>query len=212
MDNGWNDIADKLPGLAFRQKKLPRMDEAPQRIIIHHTGSGVLDRAKQWGIHPDAAAVRVYQQILEFSPHYVVGEKGIYQIVPETHKAWHAGLGSSRNSKLRYYASGKAREDYAWWAARWPGTENPRDLLPEGRGANAQIGIELVAVPKGEEFSDATYANLSTLLNNISYRLHIPRDKFHILGHSDVDPVARSTNAASWDPPRHLDWDRVVTA
>jgi len=209
MRGGRNSLTKWAPGKSFSEGKLDRMPETPRCIILHHTGSGVLDRADEWGVHPDVAALHIYGSVIDFSPHYVVGETGIYQVTPETHKAWHAGLGEHRQERLSYYASGATPRDYEWWANRWPGKVNPRDLLPGGVGGNRCIGIELVAVPEGQEFSRATYENLKRLLRDLSRRLNIPLDRNHVLGHSDIDPKGRSYPLHSWDPPPHFRWGEV---
>jgi len=206
MEKGWNDIAQRRPGQAFRENKLPLFWRQPPGIILHHTGAGVLKRAKQWNVTPDEAAVRVYEKIMDYSGHYVVGESGIYQIVPETHQAWHTA-----SPKL----SAWNKDEFQWWVRRWPYADTPRDVVPgssvQGWRPNHLIGIEIVSVPAGETFSEATYRNLEALLRNIAGRYGWPLDRLHVIGHADADPARRSLTdgSAPWDPPTHLEWSRV---
>lgn len=197
----WNEIAEPRPGLAFRTHKLsPFGAGEPAGIVLHHTGAGILARAMEWGVTDDEAAIRVYQTMMEYSPHYVVGHDGIYQIVPEELKAWHAA-----NPK----AVKKIPNLYPWWARRWPGASSPVEVTP-GRGSpNDCIGIELVAVPKNKGFSRSQYALLDKLLNDLCARYRWTRSPLHIVGHADVDPERRSTSIAPWDPPESTDWSKV---
>lgn len=57
----------------------------PDTILLHYTG--MVDAA--------SALARLCDPAAEVSSHYVVEENGtVVQLVPEAHRAWHAGLGS----------------------------------------------------------------------------------------------------------------------
>ncbi len=60
---------------------------APDSIILHYTGMADASSALLWLANP----------IAQVSAHYFVFEDGrIFQLVPESRRAWHAGRGSWR--------------------------------------------------------------------------------------------------------------------
>ncbi|MCQ0989992.1 peptidoglycan recognition protein family protein [Jiella marina] len=62
-----------------------RMAGGPSMLILHYTGMGTGEGAVRWLADPAS----------EVSCHYVVHEDGrVVQMVPEQHRAWHAGQGS----------------------------------------------------------------------------------------------------------------------
>lgn len=138
----WHPGAIRLPCRGLKRGKYEQrgLDEI-KRIIIHHTGSGILGRFKRdrerfdWK-NPIEAAIHVYTKIMDSSGHYVIGHEGqVIQHCPDNWSAWHAGYGSKRRrSRLaEWFARVKytrkkgtrprwvCRRDgkYDWWDLRW---------------------------------------------------------------------------------------------
>jgi N-acetylmuramoyl-L-alanine amidase len=184
------------------------MDDGAGGIVVHHTGVGVRARAERMHTTPTAAALYVYQQIMNESGHYVVGEEGdVYQIVPEDHVASHAGRQIAETTLYRAAAWKLARP---WWGVRWADYKSPMELLVPGRSGNAGIGIELVSPPAGEPYTEAQYASLIALCREIMARHpHVEWRRETLLGHCDVNPARRGTRKGPWDPSPLFDWARL---
>jgi hypothetical protein len=223
----WRDGAYQLPGLGLRKGKLEkRTKEDITHIGLHHTGVGVLSRFEREkdkrGWHePLDSANFIYTRIMPSSGHYVVGYRGeIVQYVPDLWSAWHMGYGNKRQrsrrgewfAKWRY--SRKAKDEiplwltypkYQWWKKRWYDTKgytSPTQWFPDLNTNFNSIGIELLAVPHREPFHEAQLNGLHDLLTAICGDYGIPMTKDHVLTHSDVCPLARTTKSGKpWDPP-----------
>jgi N-acetylmuramoyl-L-alanine amidase len=64
-----------------------RMPGGPDMLLLHYTGMGTGDDAVRWLRDPGSGV----------SSHYVVHEDGrVIQMVPESRRAWHAGVGEWR--------------------------------------------------------------------------------------------------------------------
>jgi len=181
-----------------------------------------------WG-SPTDAAVHVYTRIMNAAGHYVVGYQGeVVQIVPDDFAAWHAGYGSQRRSSRmadkftrlwydrrdsrkepRWFAWNKRR--YEWWQDRWYNTKgytSPTAWFPKLRVNDHSLGIELVSTPGHEPFPHSQLyggplgPGLVGLVERLSSEYAISVDKDHVLTHSDVVPLARTTKSGRpWDPP-----------
>jgi hypothetical protein len=230
-------MARKAPGLGLRRGKLEqRTLDTITRIIVHHTGVGVLGRYKReqerrpkrfhWS-GPLDAAVHVYQKIMNASGHYVVGYMGeVVQCVPDDFAAWHAGYGGQRRrsrlaamfDRMRYARKlGKkvprwlTAKRYQWWREKWYepfGHESPCVWFPDLDVNGCTIGIELLSTPGQRPFSTpqlegaGQFPGLAGLVKHLSKQYGIPIDADHILTHSDVCPLARTTKSGNpWDPP-----------
>ena len=128
------------------------------------------------------------------STNYIIDREGrIHRLIPEERAAWHAGKGT------------------------WQGEERYTNRMNQ-----YAIGIELLGMGTEEEmslyvtkeeyaslnrdwigFTDAQYASLRLLLDDILYRYPaIQRDRTHILGHNEYNP---SKN----DPGVLFSWERI---
>jgi hypothetical protein len=219
----------RQPGLGLRKGKLSRRVRSDiQRIIIHHTGVGVLSRyLKQrdrygWN-DPIDAAVHVYTRIMSSSGHYVIGYAGeIVQHVPDDWSAWHAGYGNQRKRSRRaeWFATWKySRKDKAnkplwlvrkdrrfdWWANKWwyeHGYQSPCEWFPSLDVNRHTIGIELLSTPLKTPFPAPQIQSLKMLVQDLCSEYGIPCDRDHVLTHSDVCPLARTTTTGKpYDPP-----------
>lgn len=245
-DSGhWLPDVRREPGRGLRNSKLAqRAMKDVTRIIIHHTGVGVLNRFKRqrdrfgWE-DPLEAAVHVYARIMNSSGHFVIGYHGeVVQTVPMDWSAWHAGYGGARKRsrmmdfflKKRYARQGPSPDfplsgiprieprwfywskgRYKWWRKKWyvlHGYESPMEWFPELDVNRHTIGFELLAVPGNEQYSqEQLYGGekgmgLVRAVQEVAKRFEIPIDRDHILTHSDVCPLSRTTRSGRpWDPP-----------
>jgi len=223
----WRDFT-RYPSRGFRLGKYEKRSiEQIERVIIHHTGVGILGRFKRdkdrfgWTI-PIQAAIHAYTRIMASSGHYVIGHEGqVVQFVPENYSAWHAGYGGRRRrsrlgewfAKTKYTRKlGKrprwvCRRDgrFDWWDVRWrlrQGITSPLAWFPDLDTNGHTIGIELLSTPRHEPFTSIQLRSLRTLVVDICMDYGIPIDNHHILTHSDANPLARTTRrGVPYDPP-----------
>ncbi len=220
----WNDNYLQAPGLAFVQGRLRERTNKPKGFVIHHGGAGVIKRYKREKKkynYTDAmdCHIRIYQDIMPYSGHYVVGdraENGVVQIIPDELVAWHAGI--AHKEKLQYQDfnwrfGALSRKRFKWWADRWPGLSGPQDFICRLAPNNHMIGIELVPTDE-TQFPEIQMINLAELLLDLSQKYDIPWRKERFLTHNDVNPLKRTTwRGQPYDPPVHFwpDLARILT-
>ena len=99
---------------------------------------------------------------------------------------------------------------YNYFEKRWSSRLVPIQFHEESDPNNYSIGIELVSYGSNEHhsnvYSKAMYKSLKNLLKNLHKTHGIPIDRNHIVGHEDVNPVARF----GWDPNTGFDWDCIL--
>lgn len=219
--------AEVVASLGYRRGALgPRREHGG--IILHVTGSGPLRRLTErrfarWRrryLERETvldAAVAVYRTITKNCPQYVAGmrdgEPVIVQVAPESRAARHVGSYRGRQYKRADWADrahyrGK-RVDVEWWPERWGGLPSPLDFgggsiwgpdLSVNRGSH---GIEF-AWPFDDERTeppDALLQRVAELVEDICNRRAIQKDVYHVVGHSDIHPAARTSRGEPWDPP-----------
>ncbi len=111
------------------------------------------------------------------SAHYVVKEDGseITQLVKEADKAWH--IAAKYKNSLN---GGKFAE------------------LEGVSGNNFTIGIEHAGYGKQAAWNPNLIQQSAALVCDITRRNDIPRDKFHIIGHGQLQPYNRSDPGPNW--------------
>jgi hypothetical protein len=203
-------IIQKSTSRALREGRLSNRKGPPRGIVIHTTGSGPFTRFNK---NPDkfespfAAAQYIYERISKYSGHYLIsGDDGsTVNLVDPMTVAWHVGKAGSWRYKYPSWSKGKC---LGWWTTRFPGCTSPRDLLDghlwrEGSANDLCIGIEVSPPSSGprDAWRPQTWDSLRCLSENLCNRFGIAKDRYHILTHSDVHPLARITKAGSpWDP------------
>jgi N-acetylmuramoyl-L-alanine amidase len=146
---------------------------APDSIILHYTGMPSASEALFWLANP----------VSQVSAHYFVFEDGrIFQMVPESARAWHAGKSS------------------------WHGEE---DMNSRSIGIEiANMGPDLTQNPiKTGEYPDFPPAQIEAviaLVKDIATRWRIPAAR--ILAHSDIAPGRKV------DPGERFPWDKLAEA
>lgn len=125
------------------------------------------------------------------SAHYVVNESGseITQLVRETDKAWHvaATYACSRNGNT--------------------------DCNKNGTGVNTfAVGIEHGGFGSQASWSAGLLEASARLTCDITRDRNIPRDRFHIVGHGQLQPSNRSDPGPNWPWAHYLDLVRGACA
>lgn len=101
--------------------------------------------------------------------------------------------------------------DFDYFEARWPGQASPVGFEEDdGRPNDHSIGIEIVSFgqtqPDSNAYSEAMYASLAMLVDDICERHDIPKRPPFVVGHEDVNPVERW----GWDPGQGFEWHRIL--
>lgn len=107
-------------------------------------------------------------------------------------------------------------EDFDYFKTRFPDLKYPYNFLYEGKGApklgpgqynEYTFGIELAGAggPKESDYPRGIYVGLDKVLGYLCPKYGIPRTREFIIGHEDVNPIARW----GWDPGRGFQWDNV---
>ncbi|MBK9753574.1 MAG: N-acetylmuramoyl-L-alanine amidase [Nannocystis sp.] len=111
------------------------------------------------------------------SAHYVVKEDGseISQLVKEANKAWH--IGASYNCKLN----------------------SSKECNVNGYNANGfTVGIEHAGFAKQKSWNAKLIDNSAKLVCDISKAHKVPRDKYHIVAHGQLQPYDRIDPGPNW--------------
>lgn len=163
----------------------------PVDVIMIHSCSDCLNNPKD---PYNVEAIKTLFAHLGVSAHYIIGRTGkIIQLVEENNIAYHAGKGCSPH---------------------WPERENTMN--------HYSIGIELLAIgserdmsihmnateyacinPKDIGYTEAQYKTLNLLINELSTRYGIPKNRKHIMGHDDYAPNRKT------DPGELFDWQKI---
>lgn len=165
----------------------------PAGIIVHTTGSGIVDTARRAAADPLEFAVSFYTSRDNAFAHYLVGHNGeIVQIAADTEKAWQAAW---KSWEQQAYRDGswitKWARDYAdavvpvpdsfyqSWQDRWNplGFQSPAGLVDKVAGSKRSqpnstfCGVELL---DAKPFTPAQYNSLAKLVLDLSIRWAIP--------------------------------------
>lgn len=192
-------------------------------LLIHTTGGGVPEQARQTGRDPAAVALSVYAGMQGHTggqgsagypwagPGYLADWGGkLYQIAEDDVETYHAG-GPDRADYLD--GAWEARcgvETVAQWRRRWsPKYANPQQLYPS-RTPNADyVGLELIpcapetAMAPHLRFTKAQHDACVALARDLAGRHGWPAGwqlTSRLLGHEDVQPIERHDGGGGWDP------------
>lgn len=166
-------------------------DHKPEYVMIHFMSAVVLDPKNPY----DMTLTRSTYLDAYVSTHYTIDREGnIYCYIPEALVAYHAGKGTWRDDG-KYTDS---MNDYAIGI----------ELM--GIGTQKEMSIYMTAAnynkldPAHLGFTDAQYASLKALVQDICDRNDIPMDRDHVIGHEDYSPK-------KVDPGDLFDWDRLLS-
>lgn len=176
-------------------------------VCVHTTGSGVPTRAKRLGCEPIVIAIDVYSAPGAHFPHYVIDGQGtIVQIAGEEELAPHCGIAPTERSQYKSGAWTRVLSPYALmrWRNRWPGVQSPLGLFPTASANESYLGVELVPslflTANKTLFTNAQYASLRALLDDVQKRCHLDLVGSRLVGHEDVNPLTRCDRNGGWDP------------
>lgn len=117
------------------------------------------------------------------SAHYIIRKDGyVVQLVRDEDTAWHAGISFANTPKDRV-----------------------AQIVRDNWGTNPNlytIGIEIEG--SGEPFTDAQYNTLAELSRELCKKYNIPVDRYHLIGHYEVNPTGKPTD------PKEMDWNRLI--
>jgi N-acetyl-anhydromuramyl-L-alanine amidase AmpD len=106
-------------------------------------------------------------------------------------------------------ADGQPWPEYDYFATRWPGQDLPINFDVDADPNNYAIGIETLGfgatTPDPAIYTAAMYATLRRLVTDLSQKYGIPMKKGRVVGHEDLNPLARF----GWDPAAGFEWSRV---
>lgn len=185
-------VADRLhpsPNHGPRRGGHGGMERRPDSIILHYTGMADAASALLWLSNP----------LSEVSCHYFVFEDGrIWQMVPESRRAWHAGRGSWHDESDMNSASIGIEIAH-------PGHDLGRRFGPDGKPEPlAPDSPPNPFPPPGPPFPEAQVEAVIRLVADIKRRWSI--DDARILAHSDIAPGRKI------DPGETFPWDRLAQA
>lgn len=197
-------------GLCSFATLVPRLRDVVDRtlpvwgLVVHTTGSGVVDEAKKKGVDPLEYAVSYYLQPDSYFAHYVVGYDGhIVQIADENERAPHVGFGNRADYLSGAWEKMVPADLVARWHQRWPTRKNPACLFPGPSPNNAFCGVELLplstALPTGSRYTEAQEQAVVSLARDIAVRWSLPagwQNMSRLVGHEDLSPIDRP----GWDP------------
>jgi hypothetical protein len=117
------------------------------------------------------------------SSHYVVREDGreVAQLVRERERAWHVGAtyDCAHNGGQECWRNGSSVNNFS-------------------------VGIEHAGYASQAAFPEAQLEASARLACDVSRRLAIPRDRFHVLGHAQLQPYNRGDPGPAWPWARYL--------
>lgn len=224
----WSPVAERV--VKGFQDPADGLERLARGYLIHTTGGGVLDKAKQTGKTPLAVALATYAASQAGSngyrwggPHYVGDHDGkLYQIAPDNVKTAHCGGRSDKfpNGTRPHYIDGSWAKllpatVVELWRKRWPNMMHPYSLFPSRDPNTDYVGLELIPIDVGNaeamkatppmapglRFTKAQHDTAVRLGRDLFARHEWPRtERWRLLGHEDVDPLNRSDSLGGWDP------------
>lgn len=227
MTRGTSELARQVPTLRAGRAR----GSAVYGLVLHTTGSSIVQRAIARGEDPLEHAVDYYLQPDAFHPHYVIGWDGTaVQVADESIRAPHVGFGDRP-----LYLSGEWVDEvkpalHALWRAAWPAFQSPAHLFPGPSPNDVYVGAELLPIAPGRAepaypgatFTVAQHQQCVLLARDVAERQLFPTrwaDGPRLLGHEDLTPLSRGDAGGGWDPgalraaPRlALRWIRELAA
>lgn len=199
-------------------------------VVVHTTGSGVIGQAQAAGKTKPEDIARFACEFYarsgnNVSTHLLVDWEGkVWQMLPLTVEAWHAGWDAKLKELYKTDAwqkwsrpvngvlGQKAPEGgYAKWKALFPAKKSPLELLPAGASSpnRGSISIDLLARPYKQTWTPEQLAALHSTVADVCAMMGTKT----VYPHSYLDPVTRMTQTVNgkiiekaWDP---ADWESI---
>eukprot|EP01017_Pseudomicrothorax_dubius_P024180 TRINITY_DN2573_c0_g2_i1.p1 TRINITY_DN2573_c0_g2~~TRINITY_DN2573_c0_g2_i1.p1 ORF type:complete len:251 (+),score=68.89 TRINITY_DN2573_c0_g2_i1:99-755(+) len=170
----------------------PRMkDDTVTHIMVHFSSACDLHPKTPYDVEENIGKYLQYG----VSTHYLIDREGVlYVVTPEERIAWHAGRG-----KLPFepYYENMFNHHSIGIELLGIGTAEELAVLGVNQETYDQIPKELLG------FADAQYPTLTWLLDQLYGRYNIPKDRYHVVAHSEYAPTRRP------DPGVLFDWTRI---
>jgi N-acetyl-anhydromuramyl-L-alanine amidase AmpD len=150
------------------------------------------------------AGLPVWTKYLRYFDWYKGYPKDAVYLDGDLHPVW-----SRTESVFVIRRDGQPWQEYQYFISRWPGRDLPVNFDVDPDANNYTIGIETLG--HGAKTSDpavytsAMYSALKRLVIDLSAKHAIPMTKGRVVGHEDVNPIARF----GWDPAAGFDWSQV---
>lgn len=173
---------------------------APDSVILHYTGMPTASEALLWLANP----------LSQVSAHYFVFEDGrIFQMVPESARAWHAGKSfwqgeEDMNSRSIGIEIANTGHDLSKAFASEVGTSGQlQSIRPSSREANASGRMQMPPEPgQYPDFPEEQIAAVSALVKDIVTRWRM--NPARVLAHSDIAPGRKV------DPGERFPWGKLA--
>ena len=140
---------------------------------------------------------------------YKVHEKNLYERATDEWKRWRLGWPRRLNGLWEYYYVANPSDIYNWDMV-YPGYDKPFNYLINPYPNNYSIGIELVGgtfyTEEDYTYRSAQIDGLVKLLKDLIRKYSIPVTREFLVGHEDVNPIARFR----WDPGPGFNWDDIL--
>lgn len=214
----YSPLAKRVEGARDPKDAKPR---SAWGILFHTTGSGITAKAKKTGKKPINVALAYYitsqngaNGYLWGGAHYVLDYDGtLWQLAPDNVVVNHCG-GPDRAAYLNGgWHKLASKEIIARWHAQWgPRYKNPYELFPSKSPNLDYIGVEMLPIGNGFGGSPMSPGLLYTraqheaavaLATDCGMRHGWPtgwQAGPRLLGHEDVQPIARDDAGGGWDP------------
>lgn len=164
---------------------------APEFVMLHFSSAVVISKDDPYNV----STIRSIFTDYKVSAHYLIDRDGtVYCLVPEDRVAWHAGTGTWNND------------------AKYQNTMNQYaigiEMLAIGSQADMAQYLSAAAYQKLDPsligYTDAQYASLKLLVEDICQRNQIPMTREHVIGHEEY-------SSKKSDPGDLFDWSRLFS-
>lgn len=194
-------MLNELEGTTIQYRPVLRADELRDRqldtithIVLHETGVGIYRRAQQLKTTNGLElALHVYEKIMPFSGHYLIGPTGTpVQTASLAKEAQHVGARGSRHYER---LDNDVSHLPLWWRTR--SAKHPHmvpSMLSAWKGGsvnNISAGIEIVPPPRGgEELPGVQVQSVAYMIDLLCKKL---LNVCYITTHTLVHPISRTT-------------------
>lgn len=196
-------MLNELPGTTIQYRPALRAKERTHRnldkithIVLHETGVGIYKREQKLGTSDGLElALYVYEKIMPYSAHYVVGPTGTpAQTLSMTQIAQHVGSTNTRAYR-RLDDAKQVATIPQWWRSRSKDHPNQVPSLVEawklGSVNACSIGIEIVPPrTRGEALPGVQVQSVAYMIDLICKAVPSIR---YITSHCLVHPLSRTT-------------------
>lgn len=192
----------------------------PWGLLLHTTGSGIVEKAKKTKKTPIEVALKWYRLSQDGAsgypwggPTYVMDHDGtIYQIANESIVTNHCGAPNRADYLAGTWINKCSKAMVAQWHAHWgPKYKNPYQLFPSKSPNTDFVGVEMIPCGAGFgtpmrpdlKFTRAQHDAVITLGCDVAKRNLFPTawaNTSRLVGHEDIQPIDRHDKNGGWDP------------